>query len=119
MALQADAAGRMITRMPPLIRFLLKWSLIGMAAGWLFTALLLLIDVSGVTGMLGRAESPALWVFVLGFSFGITFAQVTVLAAVLLRDDFGGRGHSGNDRLERWKAGGSARLDAERDEPGA
>lgn len=78
--------------MPPLIRFLLKWSLIGMAAGWLFTALLLYADVSGVRGMLGRAESPHLWVFVLGFSFGITFAQVTVLAAVLLRDDFGGRG---------------------------
>lgn len=103
--------------MPPLIRFLLKWSLIGMAAGWLFTALLLFSDVSGVTGMLGRSESPVLWVFVLGFSFGITFAQVTVLAAVLLRDDFGGRGHSGNDRLERWKAGGSARLDDERDAP--
>jgi hypothetical protein len=99
--------------MPPLIRFLLKWSLIGMAAGWLFTGLLLIADLGGITGLLGRAESPTLWVFVLGFSFGISFAQVTVLAAVLLRDDFGGRGHSGNDRLERWRAGGSARLDAD------
>ena len=98
--------------MPPLIRFLLKWSLVGMAAGWLFTGLLLFVDLGGLSAMLGRAESPLLWVFVLGFSFGISFAQVTVLAAVLLRDDFGGRGHSGNDRLERWKAGGSARLDA-------
>lgn len=99
--------------MPPLIRFLLKWSLIGMAAGWLFTGLLLIADLGGITGLLVNAESPMLWVFVLGFSFGISFAQVTVLAAVLLRDDFGGRGHSGNDRLERWRAGGSASLDAD------
>ncbi|MCA3555260.1 hypothetical protein [Aestuariivirga sp.] len=96
--------------MPPLIRFLLKWSLIGMAAGWLFVAMLLAVDIGGVWTLLGKAESPLLWVFVFGFSFGISFAQVTVLAAVLLRDDFGGRGPSGNDRLERWKAGGSAEL---------
>jgi len=101
--------------MPPLIRFLLKWSLIGMAAGWLFVGLLLYADLGGVRGLLGRSESPLLWVFVFAFSFGISFAQVTVLAAVLLREDFGGRGHSGNDRLERWKAGGSARLDADED----
>jgi hypothetical protein len=101
--------------MPPLIRFLLKWSLIGMAAGWLFVALLLYADLGGVRGLLSRAESPMLWIFVLAFSFGISFAQVTVLAAVLLRDDFGGTGHSGNDRLERWKAGGSAELGAEDD----
>ena len=101
--------------MPPLIRFLLKWSLIGMAAGWLFVALLLYADLGGVRSLLGRAESPLLWIFVLGFSFGISFAQVTVLAAVLLRDDFGRTGHSGNDRLERWKAGGSAQIDADED----
>lgn len=96
--------------MPPLIRFLLKWSLIGMASGWVFVGLLLAADLGGVRSLLGKSESPLLWIFVLGFSFGISFAQVTVLAAVLLRDDFGGRGQSGNDRLERWKAGGSAQL---------
>lgn len=101
--------------MPPLIRFLLKWSLIGMAAGWLFVGLLLLVDLGGIRSLLHKADSPLLWVFVLGFSFGVSFAQVTVLAAVLLRDDFGGRGPRGTDRLERWKAGGSARLDAEED----
>lgn len=101
--------------MPPLIRFLLKWSLIGMAAGWLFVGLLIYADLGGVKTLLAKAENPFLWVFVLGFSFGISFAQVTVLAAVLLRDDFGGRGPSGNDRLERWKSGGSARLDADED----
>ncbi len=102
--------------MPPLIRFLLKWSLIGMAAGWLFVGLLLAADLGGIRSLLAKADSPMLWVFVFGFSFGISFAQVTVLAAVLLREDFGGRGGTGNDRLERWKAGGSARLDAEDDD---
>jgi hypothetical protein len=101
--------------MPPLIRFLLKWSLIGMGSGWLFVALLLLMDVAGLRGLVTRAENPAVALIVLALSFGVSFGQVTVLAAVLLRRDFGGRGGSGNDRLERWKAGGSAELD--RDEP--
>lgn len=101
--------------MPPLIRFLLKWSLIGMGAGWLFVALLLAADLGGVRSLLGRADSPLLALFIMGFSFSISFAQVTVLAAVLLRRDFGGDGHSGNDRLERWKRGESAEIDP--DEP--
>jgi hypothetical protein len=103
------------TPMPPLIRFLLKWSLIGMAAGWAFAVLLLVTDVGGLGGMWWRAEHRALWLVVLAVSFGVSFAQVTVLAAVLLRSDFGGKGDGGNDRLARWKAGGSAEL--ERDEP--
>jgi hypothetical protein len=101
--------------MPPLIRFLLKWSLIGTAVGWLFTGLLIIADTGGLRSLLGRAESPTLWVCVMAFSFGISFAQVTVLAAVLLRKDFGGRGIAGSDRLARWKSGESAEL--ERDEP--
>ena len=67
--------------MPPLIRFLLKWSFVGMAAGWLFVGLLLLADLGGLRSLLGRSESPLLWVFVFGLSFSIFLAQVTVLAA--------------------------------------
>jgi hypothetical protein len=100
--------------MPPLIRFLLKWSLIGMAAGWAFAVLLLLSNLGGIGGMWLRSDQPVLWLVVLALSFGVSFAQVTVLAAVLLRSDFGGKGEA-NDRLARWKAGGSAEL--ERDEP--
>ena len=103
------------TSMPPLIRFLLKWSLIGMAAGWAFAVLLLAANIGGLGGMWLRSEQPVLWLLVLAVSFGVSFAQVTVLAAVLLRSDFGGKGDGGNDRLARWKAGGSAEL--ERDEP--
>lgn len=99
--------------MPLLIRFLLKWSIIGMSAGWLFVALLLVADTGGLRSLLDRADSPLLALFIMAFSFGISFAQVTVLAAVLLRSDFGGRGHSGNDRLERWRAGESAELDSD------
>jgi hypothetical protein len=101
--------------MPPLIRFLVKWSLIGFAAGGAFAVALLLADVSGIGGMWIRSEQPLLWLLIFALSFGVSFAQVTVLAAVLLRSDFGGRGDGGNDRLARWKAGGSAEL--ERDEP--
>jgi hypothetical protein len=101
--------------MPPLIRFLLKWSLIGFASGAGFAAILLVANVSGIGGMWLRSEEPVLWFLVFALSFGVSFAQVTVLAAVLLRSDFGGRGSGGNDRLARWKAGGSAEL--ERDEP--
>lgn len=101
--------------MPPLVRFLLKWSLIGMGAGAGFAGLLLVTDTAGLGSMLLHSESPALWLFVFAFSFGISFAQVTVLAAVLLRSDFGGAGTSGSDRLARWKAGGSAEI--EPDEP--
>ncbi len=101
--------------MPPLIRFLLKWSLIGMAAGAAFAALLLAANLGGLGGMWLRSEQPVLWFLVLALSFGVSFAQVTVLAAVLLRSDFGGKGDGVNDRLARWKAGGSAEL--QRDEP--
>jgi hypothetical protein len=98
--------------MPPLIRFLIKWSLIGFAAGGAFAVALLAVDVSGIGGMWLRSEQPVLWLLVFALSFGVSFAQITVLAAVLLRSDFGGKGES-NDRLARWKAGGSAELDHE------
>jgi hypothetical protein len=101
--------------MNPLIRFLLKWSLIGVGAGWVFAGLLLVADVGGIGSLWLRSDSRLMTLVILGLSFGVTFAQVTVLAAVLLRSDFGGQGGGGNDRLSRWKAGASAEL--ERDEP--
>ena len=101
--------------MPPLIRFLLKWSLIGVGAGCAFAGLLLVTDLGGLGGLWLRSDQRLLWFLVLALSFGVSFAQVTVLAAVLLRSDFGGQGGGESDRLARWKAGGSAEL--ERDEP--
>ncbi len=101
--------------MTPLIRFLLKWSLIGMTAGWAFAGLLLVTDAGGIGSLWLRSDQRLLSLLVFALSFGVSFAQVTVLAAVLLRNDFGGRGEGGNSRLQRWKAGASAEL--ERDEP--
>lgn len=101
--------------MTPLIRFLLKWSLIGMAAGWAFAGLLLATDAGGIGGLWLRSDQRFVSLLVFALSFGVSFAQVTVLAAVLLRNDFGGRGEAGSDRLQRWKAGASAEI--ERDEP--
>jgi hypothetical protein len=36
---------------PPFIRLRLKWSLIGVAAGWAFAGLLLLVDLGGLGGL--------------------------------------------------------------------
>ena len=99
--------------MPPLIKFLLNWTAVGIGAGWLFLAALLLTDTGGMGGLIARADDPATALVILALSFGITFAQITLLTAVLLRDDFGGDGNGGT-RLERWKAGHSAEIDRDR-----
>ena len=97
--------------MPPLIRFVVKWIVVGVGAGWAFAAALLLADVGGMGSLVWRSSSPGAVLFILGLSFGITSAQITLLAAVLLRSDFGGKGPAGLSRLERWKAGYSAEID--------
>lgn len=99
--------------MPPLIRFVIKWTGIGIGMGWAFLAALLLLDVGGIGGLLWRSSSPGTVIFIMALSFGITAAQITLMAAVLLRSDFGGDGPAGMSRLERWKAGHSAEVDHE------
>ena len=97
--------------MPPLIRLLLKWSLIGVAAGWASAGLLLLADLGRLGGLWLRSDQNILRFLVLARSFGVSFAQVSALAAVLFRSDFGGTGECGGDRMACWKADGSAELD--------
>lgn len=87
----------------------------GFAAGAGFAVALLVANVSEIRGIWLRSEQPVLWLLVFTLSSGVNFGQVTILAAVLLRSDFGGRGGNVNDRLAQWKAGGSAEL--KRDEP--
>ncbi len=98
---------------PPLIRFVARWSLTGAALGVGFAALLVLTDTGGIGGLLYRSSNAALAFFIMAMSFAVTFSQVTLLLAVALRSDFGGTG-SGNDRLDRWRAGESAELDDDR-----
>jgi hypothetical protein len=99
------------SEMPPLIRFVLKWTVVGVAVGWAFLAALFVLDVGGIGGLLWRSTSPGTVIFIMALSFGISAAQITLLAAVLLRSDFGGNGPAGMSRLERWKAGHSAEVE--------
>lgn len=100
--------------MPPLIRFVLKWTLIGVLAGWAFLALFLWLDIGGVGSLVWHSPSSMVALYVLAVSFAVTSGPVVLAAAVLLRKDFGGAGGSGNTRLERWKSGRSAEIDPDR-----
>ncbi len=102
--------------MPPLIRFILKWTLVGVVAGLAFMGAIVLFDVGEVGTRLAHSSNAGLATFIMAASFAVTFAQLSVFLAVTLRDDFGGKG-SGNSRLERWKAGGSAEIDQDRPLP--
>lgn len=92
---------------PPLIRFLARWSLTGAAAGGVFAAALVLTDAGGIGGLIYRSSGAWTAAFMLTMSFAVTFSQVTLLVAMALRSDFGGKGPA-DDRLARWKSGQSA-----------
>ncbi len=98
---------------PPLIRFLLKWTGIGMAGGLLVLALVLYFDIGGLGALVLRSSSPWLALYVLAMSFAGTGGPVAVTAAVLLGSDFSS-GRSYNSRLARWKAGHSAEIEEDR-----
>jgi len=102
--------------LPPLVKFVIKWNAIGIGLGWLVLAALLVLDVGGIGSMVRHQRDGFIAVFILALSFAVTSGQLAVTAAVLLRKDFGGTG-SGNTRLERWRAGGSAELDEDRPRP--
>jgi hypothetical protein len=98
---------------PPLIRFVVKWTAIGVAAGLLTLAALLHADAGGLGQLIQRSQSPWIALYILGLSFGGLGGPVVLAIAVLLRRDFGGEG-ARNSRLERWKAGGSAEIEEDR-----
>ena len=102
--------------MPRLVKFVLKWNVIGIAIGWVVLALLLATGIGGLGGMVFRQSGGLIGLLILMLSFGVTFGQVTVMAAVLSLADSKGGGDS-NSRLERWKAGHSAELDEDRPLP--
>jgi hypothetical protein len=102
--------------MPKLVKFVLKWSAIGIAIGWVVLAALLVTNIGGLTGMVWRQSGGFLALAVLMLSFAVTFGQVTVMAAVLSLTSKEGDGGA-NARLERWKAGHSAELDEDRPLP--
>ena len=102
--------------MPKLVKFVLKWSAIGIAIGWVVLAVLLATNIGGLTGMVWRQSGGYIGLAILMLSFAVTFGQVTVMAAVLSLASSKG-GDESNSRLERWKAGHSAELDEDRPLP--
>ena len=102
--------------MPRLVKFVLKWNAVGIALGWAVLALLLATGIGNLGSMVFRQSGGLIGLLILMLSFGVTFGQVTVMAAVLSLADSKGGGDS-NSRLERWKAGHSAELDEDRPLP--
>ena len=70
--------------LPQLVRFLLLHAAIGIGAGWLVLALLLLTDVNGVGSLIWASESAALAVGMLAAGFAITFGGAAAAAAVMM-----------------------------------
>jgi hypothetical protein len=103
----------MSLKMPLLVKFVLKWTAIGVLGGWAVTVAFLVLDVGGIGSLLWRSSSAPLASLVLALSVASTAGPIAVGVAVMLRKDFGGAG-LGNSRLERWKAGRSAELEVDR-----
>lgn len=70
--------------LPKLVRFLLLHAAIGIGAGWVLLALLLLTDVNGVAALIFSSESPALPIAMLAAGFAITFGGAAAAAAVIM-----------------------------------
>ncbi|MEF2073867.1 hypothetical protein [Consotaella aegiceratis] len=60
-------------KMPKLIRFVLKNSVIGVLFGWGVAAALLYFDIGGMGSRVGRASDPIPPLVMLGMGFGVTF----------------------------------------------
>jgi hypothetical protein len=70
--------------LPKLVRFLALNAAIGIGAGWLLLALLLLTNVNGVGALIFSSESPALAIAMLAAGFAITFGGSAAAAAVMM-----------------------------------
>jgi hypothetical protein len=70
--------------LPKLVRFLALHAAIGIGAGWLLLALLLLTDVNGVGALIFSSASPALAIAMLAGGFAITFGGAAAAAAVMM-----------------------------------
>jgi hypothetical protein len=78
------SAKRSWSDLPQLIRFLLLNAAIGIGAGWLLLALLLLTDVNGVGALIFASETPQLPIAMLAAGFAITFGGAAAAAAIMM-----------------------------------
>lgn len=73
-------AGRSL---PPHVRFLLGHAGIGIAAGWLFVASIVALDIGGLRGLLMAGADGALALALLLFGTSITFGSAAMGAAIM------------------------------------
>ncbi len=81
-----------ISRLPKLVRFIIKNSLIGLVIGWVVATGLLASNINGFGGLVLHSDHMLVAMFIVYFSFGLTFAFAYLTTAVLLmptkREDF-------------------------------
>ncbi len=70
--------------LPALLRLLALNGAVGVAAGWLFLAMLLLTDVNGIGGLIWQSSAPALPLGMLAGGFALTFGSAAMGSAVML-----------------------------------
>lgn len=79
-------------KLPKLVRFVMVNSLIGNALGWLVASAVLYFDLNGFGNLVMESRHMGVALFIMYFSFGITFAFGYLTTAVLLlptdKDDF-------------------------------
>lgn len=80
-----DAATRSVERLPPLLRFLGVHLIAGAAAGVVFVSLIVLFNVGGLKSLLREVDNPVLPLAALYVLHMLTFASVTMGAAVMLQ----------------------------------
>ncbi len=79
-------------KLPKLVRFVVINSLIGNGLGWLVAAAVVYFDLNGFGSLVMESRHMGVALFIMFFSFGITFAFAYLTTAVLLlptdKDDF-------------------------------
>ncbi|WP_419910087.1 hypothetical protein [Hoeflea sp.] len=79
-------------KMPKLVRFVIRNSLIGMCIGWALAAAVVYFDINGFGSLVLQSRHVATALFIMFLSFGITFGFAYLTTAVLLlptdKDDF-------------------------------
>ena len=81
-----------LPNLPKLVRFVVKNSLMGMVIGWLLASAVVYFDFNGFGSLVMESSHVAVALFIMFFSFGITFGFAYLTTAVLLlptdKDDF-------------------------------
>ena len=70
--------------MPKLIRFVIINSAIGIVIGWVFAALLLILNIGGTGELFMRSDAKLIIGFLLALSSGITFGFAYLASAIML-----------------------------------